>query len=140
MAQERKVKKGVHEMTKKELLAIPMRKTWNEEIRCRSLVIIPGNIKDMHDSGYRLLDFVAVDEHGFPICRLSGCSDVVHIEGIGGLGYRWQRRYKGVLTLTKPKEWSIDCLPKSGLLRLFTRGDIICGDALSSFEIYSTPT
>jgi len=65
------------------------------------------------------LDFVATKDEA-PICRVSGVSDVLHLGGIGG-------------------EFHIDCLPKSGLLRVFGRGTdkLIAGAALSSFELFS---
>ena len=90
-----------------------------------SLVILP--LRTKHDSGYRCLDFVAV-RNGKPVCKLSGCSDVIHIGGIGS-------SYLGKSDLV---DWSIDCLPKSGLLRLFA-GDAILkdGGALSSFQVFA---
>lgn len=112
------------EMTRKEFEDLPLRK-WDEIIICNGIIILPGKAKDLHDSGYRCMDFVAVQE-GKPTCRLSGSSDVIHIEGIGGF-----RR------LQHSSSWLIDCLPKSGLLRLRARTQIICGPALSSFEVYT---
>lgn len=129
--------KNITEMTKKEFYELPMRESWDYNIGYfNSLVILPGYAKDIHDSGYRLIDFVAVRDHK-PICRLSGCSDVLHIEGIGGFG----KGYKGMKTKTLPcKPWSFDCLPKSGLMNLFCNLHYLsCGPSLSSFEIYATP-
>jgi len=83
------------------------------------------------------MDFVAVDADDKPMCRLSGCSDVIHIEGIGGLGDDWIKI--GFPEMVKPHGWSIDCLPKSGLLRLFCNADIKCSEGLSSFQIYAVP-
>ena len=124
----------VEEMTRKELEALPHRK-WNEDIGLiDSLIILPTRRK--HDSGWRCMDFVAVRNHE-PVCLLSGCSDVINIEGIGGLGNNWRQKYGGVPSVVPPREWSIDCLYKSGLLRLFTNGKIKVGIALSTFEIYS---
>jgi hypothetical protein len=123
----------ITKMTKKEFESLPVRK-WGEEISlCDSLVILPTNHK--HDSGYMTMDFVACNENR-PICRLSGCSDVLHIDGIGGYGEREEGKF--FPDMIKPRAWSIDCLPKSKLLRLFSaHGKIRCGLALSSFEIYS---
>lgn len=154
---------NVNEMTVKEFRALPNR-GWDEEIEpFRSMIILPaqvdyvGAIKywargiisklfsfdppgiweigHMHDSGYRCMDFVAVNENSKPICRLSGCSDVIHIDGIGGYGERgtWG---KGIPDTVPVSSWSIDCLAKSGLLRMFCRGKIKVGVALSSFDIY----
>jgi len=126
---------NVNNMTRKEFDSLPSRK-WGENIgKFDSLVILPGRIKDgLHDSGYRIMDFVAVKNEE-PICRLSGCSDVIHINGIGGYG-KWE---SGKLPESiEPVSWSIDCLPKSGLLRLFCRHNLEAGQALSSFELFAT--
>ena len=114
---------NVSEMTRKGFEELPLRE-WNEEVIFDSLIILPGKARDLHDSGYRCMDFVAVLNKK-PICRLSSCSDVIHIDGIGGVRRR--------LPFTG---WSIDCLPKSGLLRLFTQAKISCGPSLSSFEVF----
>ena len=67
--------------TKKELESLPARE-WNEDIgEFDSLIILPT--KHLHDSGFWCMDFVAV-KGSEPFCRLSGCSDVIHIDGIGG--------------------------------------------------------
>ncbi len=127
----------ISKMTRKEFDAVPLR-NWNDDIGpFRSMVILPGRIKDMHDSGYRAMDFVAVDDKDKPICRLSGCSDVIDIEGIGGLGKDWYKTPADKRHVPNTG-WIIDCLPKSGLLRIFSgRGNMTVGPALSSFEIYS---
>ena len=127
--------KDVNEMTRKEFEALPFREDWGKEVICNSLIILPGKSRPLHDSGYRCMDFVAVVD-GTPICRLSGGSDVIHVDGIGGYGYKWSEK-GSVPNLMPPSGWSIDCLPKSGLLRMFThKGKIVCGAALSSFEMY----
>lgn len=132
-----KDKRNVNEWTRKELEALPYRKKWNETITCGSVVILP--LRGLHGSGYRLMDFIAVDRHGVPICKLSGCSDVLHIEDIGGFGYEWSSRYDSVPQTVPATGWSFDCLPKSGLLRLFCDKDIVCEAALSSFSVCSKP-
>ena len=126
----------ISNMTKKEFKELPLRK-WNEDVgEFDSLIILPGNKADMHDSGYRCMDFVAVRDK-VAICRLSGCSDVLHFDGIGGYGHDWGRRYNGCPTTVPPSGWSMDCLPKSGLLRVWPNNQkMICGLALSSFSIY----
>lgn len=130
------MKNDINKMSRKDFEALPLNK-WNNDIgELDSLIILPT--RHIHDSGYRCLDFVAVRDNK-PLCRLSGCSDVVHIEGIGGFGFNWRNRYGTYPKLIPPTEWSIDCLAVSGLFRLFTRGKIKTGDALSSFEIYSVP-
>lgn len=113
----------------------PYREDWGKEVVCDSLVILP--LRSMHDSGYRAMDFIAIKD-GKPLCRLSGCSDVVHVGGIGGHGYGWLKKYGTVPKLVPPQAWSIDSLPKSGLLHIFCYETIICGSALSSFEIFAS--
>ena len=121
------MKKDILCMKKKEFWELPKRK-WNENIGpFESLVILPTC--DYHDSGYRCMDFVAVDKDMYPICRLSGISDVIEIDGIGGHG----EIFAGQLTTVKG--WKIDCLP-CGYLRLFASGTLTCGEALSSFEVF----
>lgn len=114
-------------MTKKEFLEIPMRKHFAEKIKMNSLVILPGLSKDIHDSGFRNMDFVAINRNGEPICRLSGGSDVIHMGGISIYG-------------ENAEAWTIDCLPKSGLLRLFLldpNKELMAGEGLSSFCVYA---
>jgi len=126
----------INNMTRKEFEALPHRE-WNEHVEFQSLIILPGRAKDKHDSGYRCMDFVAVTKGG-PQCLLSGCSDVVHIDGIGGYGNNWLLKYGTVPKNIPPSGWSIDCLPKSGLLRMWPNSNkMTCGSALSSFEIYA---
>jgi hypothetical protein len=116
---------NILEMTRKEFENLPCRE-WSETVTCDSIIILPGKAKNLHDSGYRCMDFVAVIKSE-PICLLSGCSDAIRIDGIGG-----SRRLQPLAY------WTIDCLPKSGLLRLWASTKIVCGPALSSFEVYTT--
>lgn len=77
-----------------------------------SIVIIPT--KEKHDSGFMCMDFVAVDDNFKPMYRLSGCSDVLHIDCLSEI-----RNYlDGISNMSYPKQWKIDCLP-CGYLRLF---------------------
>lgn len=155
--------KHINEWTVEEFRKLPHRK-WDEDVGVfSSLIILPSEIRPsqvmwynikywlakhipclkkpeiydvngMHDSGYRCMDFVAVKE-GKPLCLLSGCSDVLHIDGIGGYG-KWIPR-KGFPNKVELRDWNIDCLPTSGLLRLWCRGGMTAALALSSFEIYA---
>lgn len=126
--------KDINEWEVSEFLELPQRE-WNQDIgEFDSLIIVP--VDEVHDSGFRCMDFVSV-EKGFPKYRLSGYSDVVHINGIGGLGHDWLKNYGTVPDKIPPVGWSIDCLKKSGLIRLFTGSyGLVAGDALSSFEIF----
>jgi len=159
---------NINQMTRRQFNELPRREDWSKEVQCDCLIILPAQcdwlgviryhikrllarafrleppreceIGHLHDSGYRRMDFVAVKD-GEPVCRLAGGSDMLHIEGIGGLGYRWLEKHGGCPPfLVPPAGWSIVCLPKSGLLRMFSRNDnMICGSALSSFQIYALP-
>lgn len=74
---------NIFEMTKEDFDKVPERGGWSRDIgEFRSLVIIPQDYA--HDSGWMCMDFVAVDKEGEPICKLSGCSDVLDLDGIGG--------------------------------------------------------
>ena len=123
---------NVFDMKKEDFENVPARGGFQMDIgEFHALVIIPQDYA--HDSGWMCMDFVAVDKEGEPICKLSGCSDVLNLDGIGGYG-DWR---PGVLPhFIEPKGWSIDCLP-CGYLRLFSRRTMTAGAALSSFEIYA---
>jgi len=111
---------NINKMTRKQFNEL-RRRDWNEDVgELDSIIILP--LRSMHDTGYRNMDFVGVvgDE---PVCRLSGCSDVVNIGG-------------AIWGSDKTQKWRIDCLAVSGLLRVFAEGKIIVGPALSSFEIF----
>ena len=121
--------KTIYSMTRKELEAVPLRE-WSKDIgEFNSLVLLP--YRRIHDSGFRCMGFIAADKEGRPIARMSGSSDVINIGGIGGTD-----RGGG-----KEASWSIDCLRKSGLFRLFnsTTGKVFCGCDLSNFEVFSQP-
>lgn len=126
--------KELHDWTKEEFLALPFREDWALDVECASIVIIP--MDQTHDSNFQCMDFIAIDKDQTPICRLSGCSDIIHIDGIGGMG-RFDMNLKDWPDKNKKVDWSIDCL-RSGFLRLFPgRNGMTCGAALSSFEIYA---
>lgn len=123
---------NVFDMTKEDFEKVPERSGWSSDIReFSALVIIP--LDYAHDSGWMCMDFVAVSKDGEPICRLSGCSDVLKLDGIDGRG-NW--RDSRLPSLIEPKGWRIDCLP-CGYLRLFSRDTMTAGPAQSSFEIYA---
>jgi len=133
---EGREEKDITEMTRKEFDYLKHR-DWNEDVVFDSMVILPGRLKDMHDSGFRCMDFVAVKDMK-PLCLLAGGSDVIHIDGIGGLGKNWLKKYGTVPARIPPTGWSIDCLPKSGLLRIWPDSNkMTCGDAVTIFEIYA---
>lgn len=129
------VSKSITEMTRKEFEALPYREKWNKDVICRSIVILP--LRKLHESKWRCMDYVAISEKGEPICRLSGRSDSLALDGIGGLGYRYRK------FTSNPQfpvaGWRIDCLRTSGLLHLVPgyRAVIVATEDLSSFEVFS---
>lgn len=124
---------NIMKMTREDFQKVPFRNSFDSKLPpFESLVIIPTD--EQHDSGWQCMEFVGVDENMEPVVRMSGCSDVINIDGIGGYG-KWDM--DGKLPRSRPiQAWSIDCLPKSGYLRLFCHGKIIVGHDLSSFEIF----
>ena len=123
---------NVFDMTKEDFEKVPERCGFSEDIgEFDSLVIIPQDYA--HDSGWMCMDFVAVSKEGEPICRLSGYSDVLNLDGIGGYGNWCGGEFPNCI---EPKGWSIDCLP-CGYLRVFSRNVMTAGPALSNFEIYA---
>ena len=128
------MEKPIEKWTRKDFEALPVR-DWQEEVgEFDSLVILPT--RSMHDSGFRLMDFVAIKK-SIPFIRLSGCSDVIHLDGIGGYGHNWREENGGLPVSIVPKGWSIDCLKTSGLLRIFSDDTLKAGTALSSFDLYA---
>ena len=127
---------NVNEMSRKDFLSLP-KFEWDERTgEYASLVIIPGYAREIHDSGYRCMSFVPVGSNNEPLGLIDSCSDVIHVDGIGGRG-DWNPSF-GVPKTIKPSGWSIDCLPKSGFLRMFcSTRKMKNSPALSSFEIYA---
>lgn len=132
--------KHYNEWTRKEFEALPTPTSYdNKEVgEVDSLIILPE--KYYHDSGYRCMSFVTI-QNDIPTYKISGCSDVIHFGGIGGLNVRYytdnlthQERLKR--EKTPAVAWHIDCLPKIGLLRIFCDKKIYIGASLSSFEIF----
>lgn len=127
--------KTVQEMKKKEFYDVPVKPTGNKDLEFNSLVIIPQ--REFHDSGYRIMGFVAVDKDCHPICWISkDVADVMHIDGIGGYGDWRPDDYPP--RVRPPISWKIDCLP-CGYLRLFCNGVLKTENSsgyTSSFEVY----
>lgn len=105
---------------RKDFDALPYRE-WDREIgNVTAFVILP--LKTKHDSGFRQMDIVPI-VGSEPVCRCGGCSDVLHLGGI----------------LQQPPrcDWKIDCLPVSGLLRVFMHNyKMRVGIDLSSLDIF----
>ena len=115
----------LNEMTKKDFRNLKLREYGENIGAFDSLVIIPREKKALHDSGYRNMYFVAC-KNGEPVCKMSGCSDVLHLDGISG----------NILKPNIRSVWKIDALAGSGYLRLFnTEGRLKAGVDLSDFDI-----
>lgn len=126
----------VNEMSRREFDKLPYRNDWKGEFFADFIILLP--LRRLHDSHYRALDFVGVNDK--EMIRLSGCSDMVNINGIGGYGDNWIDKFGKCPTAIHPIAWSIDCLPKSGLFRIWANyHKIKCGPPLSSFEIFAIP-
>jgi len=110
---------------RKQFLTLPSREYWNsKELPFDSLVLLPTKRK--HNSGYMMMDIVGIRDNQ-PVLLLSGCSDVIHLDGTGG---------RESLEL-RSKNICIDMLYPSGLLRIFSYNyQITASAALSSFEIF----
>lgn len=110
--------------SRKAFLKLPFRESWDKEVKdLDAIVLLP--MRHKHDSGFSCMDFIAIRD-GKPICRLSGCSDVVHIDGIGAILHQ------------EKQSWSIDCLYPSGLMRIFCMNEkVVAGMGLSSFELFA---
>ena len=97
-------------MTKKELRELAFFEPTQE---FNAIIAVPNGCK--HDSGYECMELILCDGSEI-VGKVGGGSDVIHINGIGGYG-DW--RMKKIPSLVEPIGWSIDCLPKSHLLRIF---------------------
>ncbi len=128
----------ITDMAKKDFANVK-RREWNDDVgEFDELVIIPGGANDIHDSGYRNITYCLCINNE-PICLTSGGSDVIHIDGIGGYGKDWLEKYGKVPSTIPPVAWNLDCLPKSGYLRLWaTNYKLVCGSDVSSFEVYAS--
>ena len=128
-------KLNVENMSRTDFFKLPARARFNsDEGLFSSIVLLPTLRK--HNSGYRALDFVGCRGNE-PFCRLSGCSDVLDLEGIGGFGFKWHKKYGKCPDMIPVSGWAIDCLFKSGLFRIWPNKKIKVGAALSTFEIFS---
>lgn len=127
------MKIDLHKITLEELLAIE-----GEEPKGRFaaviIVPIPG---ELHESGWRRMKFVFVKRDGMVVGVSGGASDALHLNGIGGYG----KDFKTALLSGKTDvvDWSIDCLPTSGCLRLFSSKALeLKGFCCSDAEIISS--
>lgn len=119
--------KSVAEMTREDFLALPDIENSASVYRFDSMVVIPApDGAELHDSGFRFITVVAVVGKE-PTFKLTMCSDVLHLDGIGGL-----------TAVIHKRNWYVDCLPKSGLFHFWSPGCTLYveGCGYSSFEVF----
>jgi hypothetical protein len=128
------LKKDINNCTKKEFESLPKRE-WGEDIgEFDSLIILPTN--EIHKpSGYIKMFFVLV-RNNRAFCKISGCSDILHLDGISGTGEIGI--YDDIPEKIPPKAWQVDCLKKSRLIRIYSRYYFKIGDSLSDFQLFAT--
>lgn len=96
-------------MNRKELLAVPKRK-WDEELVAKCVYVIPSGRK--HESGYTMMDFVAITENGEKVGFGGVCDDVA----LKGNGFR------------------MDCLYPSRIIRIWNNEPFIVSEDISSID------
>lgn len=105
---------------------------YNEE-NFNGIVFVP--MADLHDSGYRCMRLILEMNHRM-VGVIGGWQDVVLVNGALGAGINYKEALE--TGMTKRVGWTIDCLPKSGCIRMF-QGEYVLkvGDDLSSsFSFY----
>jgi hypothetical protein len=99
--------KTIQEMTRKDFEDVPALKMGENSPRFSSIVLLPT--RRMHDSGYRVMNFVLISctkPGGLALVRIATGCDVLHLDGITGTSG------------ARVGSWAMDCLPTSGLLCL----------------------
>ena len=123
--------KDLNEYTREEFLALD---TFGIDQDFAGVVIVPTG--EVHDSGWGTMKFILTRGNEI-VGAVGGWSDVLHINGIGGYGRDWKRTMEtGMVPVVG---WSIDCLAKSGCVRLFSNKKCNLRDrlVLSDFEIFT---
>ena len=102
----------------------------------KQIIVVP--MEETHDSGYGCMKFVMTNK-GEIVAVVSGWSDVLHLNGIGGYGKydeKWKQRLE--TQMTERISWSIDCLPKSGCIRIMCDKELEADDmAASDYCVYT---
>lgn len=119
---------SVLNMSLKQLRAfqMPNNPTNFETFHCKTVVIVPMTSK--HDSGFRNIKLIATDEKNIPTCVVTEGSDDIRLDGIGGI------RYSNAIH----SGWAIDCLPKSGVMRLHGPKSIKFSEPYSSIDVFGS--
>lgn len=120
---------NILDLTKEELLAID---NFSPQKSFNAVTIIPTG--KLHYSGYQTMKLILSDGRDI-VGSVSGFSDAIHLNGIGGYGLN----YEDALNTGKVDRisWTIDCLPKSGCVRVFSGKELRLPDFYgSSFELF----
>ena len=119
--------KNLNEYTIEEFREMEL---FGEDCLFNNVVIVPMN--ELHDSGYRCMKFILA-YHGEIVGAVGGWSDVVRPNGFGNRGLVPDYSKTPNISL------SIDCLGKSGCVRLMMHGEYECDDFIGSdFLFYKT--
>ena len=123
----------IKDMTFDELLAVPYSKRLDEIGTFKGFVIVPTG--ELHDSGFGCMKFI-LTLHDIIVGAVGGGCDVVNLNGIGGYGLNWQKSFTD--RKVPVIDWSIDLLPKSGCLRVFSSHKLMLRNGFigSDFEVY----
>lgn len=105
------MEENIKYLTKDELLSID---NHHPEKPFNSFVVVPTG--KLHDSGWQTMKLVLCDGT-YVVGAISGISDAIHLNGIGGYGLNFEETMK--TGKIKPIGWTIDCLPESGCARVF---------------------
>ena len=109
--------KKLNDYTLEELREI---ENFGEHEEFSAFAIVPT--EELHDSGYRTMKFILERDNEI-VGSVSGWSDVVHVNGIGGYGENFEQTIKS--RRVPVVGMSMDCLPKSGCVRFFCDRDRI---------------
>lgn len=114
----------IFEITKENIKDLPTLSYYGDETLYNSIVIVPTD--EIHDSGYRCMDFVFCDkEKAIGVVRCG--SDVLHLDWGSFIDPKYQDKTN--------RGWSIDCTP-NGFLRIFTWENIKNMGGFSSYCVY----
>lgn len=93
-----------------------------------NIIIVPMDA--IHDSGFRCMKFILTDRENIICGVVGGWSDIIRFNGFNGSGYLWK-------PFVMPVPYCIDCLAKSGCIRLMTGMEFeIDGFVGSDFTFY----